>query len=184
METALAVKAAYARKGPVYISINRGFDQKLYDTDDYGFEIGKAVTLKEGSDLTLIACGSCVWQAVAAARILEKEDGLKIRVLDMHTVKPIDAEAIAKAVRETRRIVTVEDRTVIGGLGSAVAEVAAETGKSFSFRRLGIPDCFSMIGLHEDLMAYYRIDDNGIVKTVREIMGKDFEADENWDDEV
>lgn len=183
-ETANAVRAAYARKGPVYIRINRGFDQVLYDRPDYGFEIGKAVTLKDGTDLTIIACGSTVWRAMQAARVLEKEDGLSIRVLNMHTVKPIDAAAIEAAVKETRRIITVEDHSIVGGLGSAVAEVAAGTGKSFSFRRLGIPDCFSIIGLHEDLMAEYGIDENGIVKSVREVMGKDFEADENWDDEV
>ncbi len=184
IETAHAVRAAYETQGPFYIRINRGFDQPLYETPDYGFEIGKAVQLREGTDLTIIACGSCVWRAFEAAKILAKEDGLQIRVLNMHTIKPIDREAIEKAVRETRRIITVEDHTVMGGLGSAVAEVAAETGKSFSFRRLGVPDCFSIIGYHEDLMAHYGIDENGIVKSVREVMGKDFEADENWDDEV
>jgi transketolase len=183
-ETSHAVRAAYARKGPVYIRINRGFDQRLYDGGDYGFEIGKAVTLHEGTDLTVIACGSCVWQALEAARRLEKEDGLKVRVLDMHTVKPIDTQAIESAVHETRRIITVEDHTVIGGLGGAVAEVAAGTGKSFSFKRLGIPDCFSVIGLHEDLMALHGIDENGIVAAARELLGKDFEDDESWEDEV
>jgi transketolase len=183
-ETANAVAESYERHGPVYIRINRGFDQVLYDGPDYGFEIGKAVTLREGTDLTIIACGACVWRAVEAAKILEKEDGLKVRVLNMHTIKPIDAGAVERAVKETRRIITVEDHTVIGGLGSAVAEVAAGTGKSFSFKRLGIPDCFSIIGYHEDLMSHYGIDELGIVKSVREVMGKDFEPDENWDDEV
>ncbi len=184
METSHAVRAAYARRGPVYIRINRGFDQRLYDGTDYGFQIGKAVTLHEGTDVTVIACGSCVWSALEAARRLEKEDGLSVRVLDMHTVKPIDVEAIQAAIHETRRIITVEDHTVIGGLGGAVAEVAAGTGKSFTFRRLGIPDCFSIIGLHEDLMARYGIDENGIAAAAREVMGKDFEDDESWDDEV
>jgi Transketolase, C-terminal subunit len=183
-ETANAVRAAYARKGPVYIRINRGFDQILYDKPDYGFELGKAVELKEGTDLTIIACGSTVWRALEAAKILDKADGLKVRVLNMHTIKPIDAEAVEKAVKETRRIMTVEDHTIIGGLGSAVAEVAASTGKSFSFKRLGLPDCFSIIGLHEDLMAHYGYDENGIVAAAREMMGKDFEADESWEDEV
>ena len=116
--------------------------------------------------------------------MLNRADALKVRVLDMHTIKPIDADAIEKAVKETRRIITVEDHSVVGGLGSAVAEVAAGTGKSFSFKRLGIPDCFSIIGLHEDLMAHYGFDENGIVASAREIMGKDFEADESWEDEV
>ena len=184
IETAHAVRAAYDRKGPVYIRINRGFDQVVYDQPDYGFELGKAVTMRDGTDLTVIACGSTVWRAVEAAAMLERSDGLKVRVLNMHTIKPIDAEAIERAVRETRRIITVEDHNVVGGLGSAVAEVAAGTGKSFSFRRLGVPDCFSIIGLHEDLLAHYGIDENGIAAAVREMMGKDFEADENWEDEV
>ncbi|HUI70879.1 MAG TPA: transketolase C-terminal domain-containing protein [Spirochaetia bacterium] len=184
METSYAVRAAYARKGPVYIRINRGFDQRLYGPDDYGFEIGKAVTLHEGTDLTVIACGSCVWCAVEAAKRLEKEDGVKARVLDMHTVKPIDVEAIESAIRETRRVITVEDHTIVGGLGGAVAEVAAGSGKSFSFKRLGIPDTFSIIGLHEDLMATYGIDENGILAAARELLGKDFEKDESWEDEV
>ena len=184
IETAHAVRAAYDRKGPVYIRINRGFDQVVYDQPDYGFELGKAVTMRDGTDLTVIACGSTVWRAVEAAAMLERSDGLKVRVLNMHTIKPIDAEAIERAVRETRRIITVEDHNVVGGLGSAVAEVAAGTGKSFSFRRLGVPDCFSIIGLHEDLLAHYGIDENGIAAAVRETMGKDFEADENWEDEV
>ncbi len=184
METAHAVRAAYDRKGPVYIRINRGFDQTLYEKPEYGFEIGKAVELKEGTDLTVLACGSCAWRALEAAKALEKTDGLKVRVLNMHTIKPIDEEAIARAVRETRRVLTVEDHSVLGGLGGAVAEVAAGLGLSFAFRRLGIPDCFSIIGLHEDLMAHYGIDENGIMAAVREMMGRDFEADENWDDEV
>jgi len=184
IETAHAVRAAYDRKGPVYIRINRGFDQVVYDQPDYGFELGKAVTMRDGTDLTVIACGSTVWRAVEAAAMLERSDGLKVRVLNMHTIKPIDAEAIERAVRETRRIITVEDHNVVGGLGSAVAEVAAGTGKSFSFRRLGVPDCFSIIGLHEDLLAHYGIDENGIAAAVREMMGKDFEADDDWEDEV
>jgi transketolase len=191
--TARAVRAAYEHRGPVYIRINRGFDQVVYAANGAdtaraeaadGFEIGKAIQLRDGTDITIMACGSCVWRALEAASMLEKEDGLSVRVLDMHTIKPIDVDAIERAVKETRRVITVEDHTTIGGLGGAVAEVAAGTGKAFSFRRLGIPDTFSIIGLHEDLMAHYGIDENGIAAAAREVMGKDFEADENWDDEV
>ncbi len=184
VETYNAVMAAYETPGPFYIRINRGFDRVLYKNSDYGFQIGKAVTVHEGSDLTIIATGSCVFQAWEAAEFLEKNDGLKIRVLDMHTIKPIDKEAIIKAVMDTRRIITVEDHTVLGGLGSAVAEVMAEAGKGCAFKKLGHQDKFAPIGLHEDIMNAVGIDSNGIINAVRETMKMDFEEDDNWDDEV
>ncbi|MBQ6421155.1 MAG: transketolase family protein [Clostridia bacterium] len=184
METYNAVMAAYNTFGPFYIRINRGFDNTLYKGTDYGFEVGKAVTVREGTDLTIIACGSCVFQANQAADFLEKADGLKIRVLDMHTIKPIDKEAITKAVMDTRRIITVEDHNVLGGLGSAVAEVVVESGKGCAFKKLGIQDKFAPIGLHEDIMNVLGIDANGIINAVREVMKADFELDDDWDDEV
>ncbi|MBS7361805.1 MAG: transketolase family protein, partial [Oscillospiraceae bacterium] len=184
METVNAVRAAYETPGPFYIRINRGFDRVLYPSSDYGFEVGKAVTLKEGTDITIIACGSCAFQALQAANFLENADGLKVRVINMHTIKPIDREAILKAVSDTRRIITVEDHNVIGGLGSAVAEVVIESGKGCAFKQLGIPDKFAPIGLHEDIMSILGIDSNGIIDAVREVMGKDFELDDDWDDEV
>ncbi len=184
METAMAVEAAYETFGPIYIRINRGFDHRLNESPDYDFEIGKAIELHEGTDLTIIACGSCVYQALQAARELHDTDKLSIRVINMHTIKPIDEEAILKAVQETRRVVTVEDHNIIGGLGSAVAEVIAKGGKACAFERLGIPDTFSPIGLHEDLMSIFKIDINGIMEKVREMMGRDFEEDDNWNDEV
>lgn len=184
IETANAIRCAYETPGPFYIRINRGFDQRVYNDDNYGFTLGKAVTLNEGTDITVIACGSCVNEAVQAAKLLDAEDHIKVRVINMHTIKPLDEEVVRKAVQETRRIITVEDHNIIGGLGSAVAEVIAGCGKGCAFQRLGIPDVFCKIGLHEDLMAMYGTDSNGIIKSVREIMGRDFEEDENWDDEV
>lgn len=184
METVNAVRAAYETPGPFYIRINRGFDRVVYPNTDYGFELGKAVELHEGTDLTIIACGSCVFQAIQAADFLDSSDGLKIRVLNMHTIKPIDREAIEKAVMDTRRIITVEDHTVIGGLGSAVAEVVVEFGKGCAFKKLGLQDEFAPIGLHEDIMSILGIDSNGIIEAVREVMKSDFELDDNWDDEV
>lgn len=178
IETGLAVEAAAKTPGPFYIRINRGFDQTVYADDKYGFEVGKAVLLHEGSDITIIACGSCVYQAVQAAKILEYDHGIKARVLNMHTLKPIDREAVLSAVKDTRRIVTVEDHTVIGGLGSAVAEVVIEAGKACAFRKLGLQDKFSAIGLHEDLMAMHEIDAEGIVKNVLEVIASEFEKDE------
>ena len=184
IETAHAVRAAYENYGPYYIRINRGFDRVLYGSEDYGFEVGKAVEIHEGTDSTVIACGSCVFQALQAANFLENTDGLKVRVLNMHTIKPIDKEAILKAVMDTRRIITVEDHSVIGGLGSAVAEVMAQAGKGCAFRMLGHQDKFAPIGLHEDIMSEVGIDTNGIIAAVREVMKADFEEDDNWDDDV
>ena len=181
-ETANAVNAAYENFGPYYIRINRGFDRVLYDNQDYGFEVGKAVEVHEGTDITVIACGSCVFQAREAAKFLKNSDGLSVRVLNMHTISPIDVEAIQKAISETRRIVTVEDHLVTGGLGSAVAEVMAQYGKGCAFKMLGHKS-FAMIGLQEDIMSDAGIDSNGIIAAIRETMNADFEEDDNWDDE-
>ena len=182
-ETANAVNVAYDNFGPYYIRINRGFDRVLYENMDYGFEVGKAVEVHPGTDITVIACGSCVFQAREAAKFLDKTEGLKVRVLNMHTIKPIDKEAIVKAVSDTRRIITVEDHSVIGGLGSAVAEVVVECGKGCAFKKLGHQDKFAPIGLHEDIMSEVGIDSNGIINAIREVMKADFEEDDNWEDE-
>ncbi|MDR2647877.1 MAG: transketolase family protein [Oscillospiraceae bacterium] len=184
METVNAVRAAYETPGPFYIRINRGFDRVVYDSSDYGFEVGKAITMREGTDITVIACGSTVFQACQAADFLGNADGLKVRVLNVHTIKPIDKEAVLKAVMDTRRVIVAEDHTIIGGLGAVVAEIIAEAGKGCAFRRLGLQDKFAPIGLHEDIMSILGIDSNGIIETVRDVMKMDFELDDNWDDEV
>jgi transketolase len=121
---------------------------------------------------------------VDAADFLKKNDGLSVRVLNMHTIKPIDREAIEKAVMDTRRIITFEDHSIIGGLGSAVAEVIADLGKGCAFKRVGIPDEFSPVGYPEDLYHHYKLDSDGIIETVREVTGKEFEEDEDWQDEL
>ena len=182
-ETAAAVRAAVAHQGPVYIRINRGFDQIVYPQGIEDFQLGRANLLHEGSDLCFIACGSAVFSALQAARELEAE-GIKARVLDMHTIKPLDKEAVKKAVHDTRRIITAEDHTVVGGLGSAVSEVIAESGMGCAFKRLGIQDVFSPIGYHEDLMSLHGIDANGLMNAARELLKMDFEEDDDWADEV
>ncbi len=181
---AKAVLASYEKKGPVYLRLNRGFDQPVYDTSECDFEIGKSIKLAEGSDLTIIACGASVYRAREAAAVLKNSDGVHARVIDMHTIKPLDKQAVLDAVHDTRRIITVEDHNIIGGLGSAVAEIMAESGKACAFKRLGVPDTFSIIGLHEDLMAHYGYDVNGILSSARELMHMDFEEDDDWDDEL
>lgn len=184
IETANAVKACVDYPGPVYIRIGRGFEPKCYDTDDYGFEIGKAVEMHPGSDITLICCGVTVLQAVSAARFLKENDDLSVRVLNMHTIKPIDEAAVLAAITETRRIITLEDHNVYGGLGSAVADIVAQSGKGCAFEKVGIPDCYCVVGYPEDLQNHYRLDADGIIGKVREVMGKDFEEDDDWEDEV
>jgi transketolase len=182
-ETANAVTACIEVPGPVYIRIGRGFEPPYYESPDYGFEIGKAHMLQDGTDLTIITCGIGVLQAAEAVRLLE-EDGLSIRILNMHTIKPIDTEAIMQAVTDTRRIITVEEHNTLGGLGSAVADVIAESGKGCAFRKLGLPDIYSEVGYPEDLYAYYKLNADGIAETIREVMKLEFEEDEDWEDEV
>jgi len=184
IETANAVKACMDVNGPVYIRIGRGFEPRVYEKEDYGFQIGKAVELHSGTDITIITMGACVLHAVQAAKILEEEDKLSVRVLNMHTIKPIDEEAILKAVTETRRIVTFEDHNVIGGLGTAVADVIAASGKGCAFQKVGIPDEFTIIGYPEDILHHNKVDTDGMLEKVREVMGRDFEEDEDWEDEV
>ena len=183
IETSKAVQACVDTPGPVYIRIGRGFEPPCYDSDDYTYEIGKAITMREGSDLTIICCGIAVLQAVNAAKTLAETDGLSVRVINMHTIKPIDREAILKAVSETRRILTVEEHNVEGGLGDAVASVIAESGMGCVFKKHGLQDTFAVIGYAEDLYAHYGLDANGIVDKVREMMGSEYEPDENWEDD-
>lgn len=207
IEAGKAVEAVYKKNGPCYIRLNRGFDMIVYrDEKDCKFEIGKAIKMvDEGNDLTIIACGSCVYQALQAASALKADYGIKCRVLNMHTIKPIDKDAIMEAVKDTKRIITVEDHSIIGGLGSAVSEVIVESGKACAFKRLGLQDKFSAIGMQEDLLADNGIDANGIINAAVEMMKhssvvdvnkdgatikaikfdeKKFEIEINWDDEV
>ena len=183
IETSRAVRACVDIPGPVYIRIGRGFEPPCYENEDYPFEIGKAVLMREGTDITVICCGIAALQAVQAAKTLAEQDKLSVRVINMHTIKPIDREAILKAVTDTRRILTVEEHNVSGGLGDAVGGVIAESGKGCVFKKHGIQDEFAVIGYAEDLYAHYGLDSNGIVDKVREMMGMEFEADEDWNDE-
>ncbi|HDP24781.1 MAG TPA: transketolase family protein [Deltaproteobacteria bacterium] len=182
IECANAVMSCVEHPGPVYIRIGRGFEPACYDDDQYGFTIGRSVEITPGTDITLICCGITVLQAREAAQILERNDGISVRVINMHTIKPLDTEAVLRAVNETRRIITFEDHTIYGGLGSAVAEVIAESGKACAFTRVGIPDCYSVVGYPEDLYNFYKLDADGIVEKVREVMGRDFEEAESWED--
>ena len=183
IETSKAVQACIDIPGPVYVRIGRGFEPPCYESDDYEYEVGKAITMRDGTDFTIICCGIAVLQAMNAAKTLAETDGLSVRVINMHTIKPIDREAIVQAVMDTRRILTIEEHNIYGGLGDAVGSVIAESGKGCIFRKHGMMDVFSEIGYAEDLYAYYGFDANGIVDKVREMMGLEYEADESWEDE-
>ncbi len=182
-ETARAVAASMDYEGPVYIRIGRSFEQNVHKSmDGFDYEIGKAITMREGTDVTVIAAGRTVLGAVEASEIAA-QSGLSVRVLDMHTIKPIDKEAIMKAVMETRRIITVEDHNIDGGLGSAVAEVIASSGKACAMRRLGFDNVFSIVGYPDDLLNYYKLDADGILESVQELLKAEIESDDDWEDE-
>ncbi len=184
IETANAVKQSVDYPGPVYIRIGRGFEPRQYENEDYGFEIGKAVELSSGTDITLICCGITVFHAMEAAKILQEDDGLSVRVLNMHTIKPLDEEAVLSAVTDTRRLIVFEEHNIHGGLGSAVADVIAAGGKGCAFKKVGLPDCYSEVGYPEDLYTHYKLDADGIIASVREVMQIEFEEDDDWEDEV
>lgn len=158
-QTRWAVKEIAKIQGPVYLRLCRLATPVIYDEGEK-FEIGKAVQIGEGTDGTVIATGVTVAEAIQAKEELAKE-GIQIRVLDMHTIKPIDREAIVKAAKETKKIVTVEDHNIIGGLGSAVCEVLAEEYPT-KVTRMGIHDCFGKSGPAEALMKEFGIDQTAI----------------------
>lgn len=136
VETEKATRAAYEYKGPVYLRLGTNREPEIYESN-YQFKIGEAVTLKDGDDITLIGMGSILKDVLDAAVRAEK-CGINARVINMHTIKPIDRKVIIKAIEETGKIITVEDHNIIGGIGSAVAEVAAEYGGEVKFRRIGL----------------------------------------------
>jgi len=155
------------RKGPAYIRIGRNPVPDVYENADYDFEIGKAVTLHEGKEATLIACGETVHIALEAAKRLKKDYNVDVRVLNMHTLKPLDEEAIIKAAKETKRIITLEEHSIYGGLGSAVAGV---TAKNYPVKVdiLGIPDEPAIAGTSAEVFEYYRLSEEHIITLVKE----------------
>ena len=182
IETSMAIRACMQIDGPVYMRIGRGFEPPCYENEDHDFQIGRANVMLQGTDLTIITCGIGVLQSLNAAATLA-EEGVSVRVVNMHTLKPIDREAVVAAARETGRILTVEEHNVLGGLGDAVASVLAEEGLGIAFRKHGMHDVFSVIGYAEDLYAHYGLDANGIADKVREMMGIEPVDDDNWEDE-
>ncbi len=165
-ETEQAVRAAAAIDGPCYIALAGGELPLGKPEAEREFAVGRAVLLREGDAATVIAAGPTVPEALAAADRLAGR-GIAIRVLNLHTIKPIDRDAILRAARETRLIVTIEEHTVIGGLGGAVAEVLAEAGAATPLRRLGLQDLFAAIsGSREDFRRRFGISAEAIAELV------------------
>jgi transketolase len=140
VESRKATRAAFDHPGPVYLRLGKNGEPRLYAAD-YEFKIGRAVQMRQGKDATIVVTGAVARLALEAADRLA-EEGLSVRVLNVHTIKPIDREAILQAAHETPAMVSVEEHNIIGGLGSAVAEVLAESRVAISFRRCGIQDTF------------------------------------------
>ena len=165
VEARVAVKAAYEMEGPVYLRFGRLAVPVINDRDDYKFEIGKGVVLKEGTDLTLIATGLEVAESLAAAEKLEAE-GISVEVINMHTIKPLDVDLVVRSAAKTGKVVTVEEHSIIGGLGSAVAEVLAEKQPA-KLLRIGVEDRFGESGPALKLLEKYELDAAGIYKKVK-----------------
>ena len=164
VETEAVVRAAAAYKGPVYIRLGRAKVPMVYSEEGYSFEWGKGITLREGSDVTIIATGIMVSMALEAAEDL-MAGGISARVIDIHTIKPIDRELIIKAALETGAVVTAEEHSVIGGLGSAVAEVLGET-VPVPVIRVGVEDTFGESGTAEELLIKYGLTPGCIMQAV------------------
>ncbi len=163
------LEAAAKHDGPVYVRLGRASVPLCYDENDT-FEIGKAKELKAGSDVTLVATGIMVDSAMQAAEILEKE-GLSVRILDVHTIKPLDSEAIIKAAKETGAIVTAEEHSIIGGLGSAVAEVLALNSPA-PMKMIGVKDTFGESGLPDELLEKIRHDSKRYCRSCKKFSKK------------
>lgn len=163
-QTKWAVEEISKIDGPVYLRLCRLATPVIYD-ENQKFEIGKGVQIGDGEEATVIATGVVVSEAIKAMEIL-KQEGINIRVIDMHTIKPIDKELIIKCAKETKKIITIEDHSVIGGLGTAVCEVLAEEYPS-KVTRMGVKDTFGKSGKAEELLKYFKLTAEYIVEEIR-----------------
>ena len=166
VEAKACVKAAYEYNGPVYLRFGRLAVPVINDRPDYKFELGKGVVLREGKDVTIVATGLCVSSALEAAEKLAA-DGIDAKVINIHTIKPLDEELIAAAAKETGRVVTVEEHSVIGGLGSAVCDALAEKCP-VPVKKIGVQDVFGESGPAVALLAKYKLDGEGVYEQVKE----------------
>lgn len=164
LQTKWIIRQACKISGPVYIRLTRAATEQIYE-EGQEFEFGKGVQFGQGTDGSIIASGVTVVEALKAKEKL-KEEGIDVRVIDIHTIKPIDKDIIIKCAKETKKIITVEDHSIIGGLGSAVCEVLSEEYPS-KVTRIGIKDEFGQSGVWHELMKHYGIDCEGIIKSIK-----------------
>ena len=170
VEAEAAINAVAEYYGPCYVRLGRAAVEVVNDFDGYKFEIGKGVELREGSDAAIIATGIMVQEAIKAHDIL-KAEGINTRVIHIHTLKPLDKEIIVNAAKETGFVVTAEEHSIIGGLGSAVAEVVCEECP-VKMKRIGIKDLFGQSGQPDELLKLYELTADDIVKAVKEGLNK------------
>ena len=164
-----ALRASVHYPGPIYFRLGRGREKPVYDHPPADFAFGRAITMREGHDAAILATGLPLQAALEAAETLTAEDGLSVRVIDLHTVKPLDVNAVLAAA-STGVVLTVEEHNILGGLGSAVAEVLAEAGARCRFRRHGIRDEYALIGPPLALYAHYGLDGPGIARVLRDLL--------------
>jgi len=170
IEAQAATKAAFHHNGPVYIRFGRAAVPVINDTDDYEFEIGKGRLIREGSDVTIVATGICVDSAIGAAEKLA-EEGIQAEVINICTIKPLDEEIVINSAKKTGKVVTVEEHSVIGGLGSAVCEALSENYPTPIYR-IGINDVFGESGSAAALVEKYGLDAKGVYESVKNFLNK------------
>ncbi|MCM1183751.1 MAG: transketolase family protein [Roseburia sp.] len=170
VEAKAAVRAAVAYEGPVYIRFGRAAVPVINDRPDYKFEIGKGTVVKEGTDVTIVATGICVDSALGAAKLLEAE-GVSAEVINICTIKPLDEEIIVKSARKTGKVVTAEEHSVIGGLGSAVCDALCKSCPTPVYK-IGMQDVFGESGSAAALIEKYKLDAKGVYEQVKEFIAK------------
>ena len=164
IQTKWAVKEISKINGPVYLRLSRLATPIIYD-ENQKFELGKAIQFGEGTDATIFATGVTVSEALRAQEIL-KQDGISVRVVDIHTIKPIDKEMVVKCAKETKKLISIEDHNIIGGLGSAISEVLSDEYPA-KLVRLGVNDTFGKSGKATELMSYFGITSDNLVKQLK-----------------
>jgi transketolase len=179
-EMAACLRAALALDGPVYLRSGRGVELPLAERKEPPFRLGEPRVVRAGRDVAVLACGNLVGEALRAAERLTRV-GLDARVVNVSTLKPLSVEAVLSVLGDVHAVVTAEDHSIVGGLGSAVAEIVAENGVPCRLKRLGHPDRWLGMGIPEDLMHAGGFDEDAIVRAIEELTGTRLQADEAWD---